>query len=329
MGTEGQLYLCADVAIKDALTQGHVRAGKIRHPLTETTLRELPIELRQELTRYTTTDPRPQSSHRAWLCTSGLDAWEIRAALQEVRDERIAKERETAANEAKREEAALLAHQARVEDARCAPIEELMDYDWGVAGAKNWRPKPYFSKGTKHIEEAGRLEEVQAECDRRNEKERLEREAAARAKEERKQQETAERKAWICEHGSARLKRLLEEEIPHGAVYLDERLALDRPNWRWDKDVMGNSAVPRNAPEEALELLDAARAAVPTDERKDVKLVYWTISACESDHWDEEEKCPGYHEGWRGYAAKTEFLGKDIIFGGPDSKNEVTVEDEE
>src|SRR5581483_2250467 len=104
----------------------------------------------------------------------------------------------------------------------------------------------------------------------RAEKERLARERAAereRAERERAEAErayVADREAWIAEHGSSRLRRLVAEGIEHDAVYRDERLAMERPAWQWSR-LDGNlpGAEPRNAPEEALDLLDAARADDP------------------------------------------------------------------
>jgi len=120
----------------------------------------------------------------------------------------------------------------------------------------------------------------------------------------------AERRQWIEVHGSDRLKRLVEEEIEHEAVYLDERLALDRPGWRWERKTPGVEVEARNARQDGLDLLDEARK---TDE--DAKLVWWRIEH-EHDDGDPYDECPEYE--WRGYACRGEFLGKAIVYGVPD-----------
>lgn len=138
-----------------------------------------------------------------------------------------------------------------------------------------------------------------------------------RRHEEEAQREEAERVGWIGAHGSKRLQRLAAEGIECGAVYRDERLAHDRPGWRWVSEVNGEDGEPRNPPEEALDLLDEARATLP--EGVGSELVHWTVDACEGPHdYHEDDVCPGQHEGWRGYAVTSRFLGRWIVYGGPE-----------
>ncbi|MFB3910405.1 MAG: hypothetical protein ACE15D_18605 [Candidatus Eisenbacteria bacterium] len=122
--------------------------------------------------------------------------------------------------------------------------------------------------------------------------------------------EQAERVRWAREHGSARLRGLLEEGIECGAVYRDERLALERPGWRWERDVYGTGNDPRNAPVEALDLLREARASLPEEERASAVLRYWVI---EEGHDRDGERI----DGWRGYAVIAPYLGTEIVYGGP------------
>lgn len=104
--------------------------------------------------------------------------------------------------------------------------------------------------------------------------------------------EAAERRAWIEAHGSPRLRRLLAEGIEHLAVYRDERLAVERPGWCWLDDVDDvDLDEPRNAPEEALDLLDVARATAP-----DATLAYYVTGT-----------------GERGYIARATYLDRDIV----------------
>ncbi len=126
-------------------------------------------------------------------------------------------------------------------------------------------------------------------------------EKAAAEKRAKKEAVAAERAAWIRAHGSARLKRCLEEGIECGGAYRDERLAAERPGFEWDTD--GENKDPRNPPEAAFAGLDEARNVAP-----DAKLVYLVVDE-ETD--DETGEVTG--EGWRGYAAASDFLGSGII----------------
>jgi hypothetical protein len=135
-------------------------------------------------------------------------------------------------------------------------------------------------------------------------------EVAERLATEDEQHKTAERLAWIAEHGSPRLQRLAAEEIECENVYLEERLALERPGWAYDSDVRGEAKDTRNSKQEGLDLLDEARKIAP-----DAKLVWWVIEHVHNDTCDE---CGCDKEtDWKGYACTTEFLGEDIVFGTP------------
>lgn len=124
------------------------------------------------------------------------------------------------------------------------------------------------------------------------------------AKEAAKAEAAAQRIAWIGQHGSARLKRLLFEGIEHDAVYRDERLGAERPGWRYDvQGLPGTASDPRNPPEAALDLLDEARKTAP-----DARLVYWTVDEDWDDYGDKvvDEKY--------GYTATAKFLGLNIVY---------------
>lgn len=126
------------------------------------------------------------------------------------------------------------------------------------------------------------------------------------------EQERIERQAWIAERGSPRLQRLVAEKIDHDGVYFSERFALERPGWRAWYDIPGEQKEPRNATEDALNLLDTARIDEPS-----AKLVYVTVDhdCTDACPYDPAEKCSKYD--WTGYAALAEYLGKTIVFGGP------------
>lgn len=127
--------------------------------------------------------------------------------------------------------------------------------------------------------------------------------AAAAAKQAAEERETAVRNEWIAAHGSARLRRLVAEQIECEAVYRDERLALERPEWRYDDNsIRGAAEEIRNASEEALTRLDEARKTAP-----DARLVYWVADA------DGEMDC----EDFRGPVCVAEFQDRQIVFRPP------------
>ena len=132
-------------------------------------------------------------------------------------------------------------------------------------------------------------------------------EEARKAEEDAKSRRKAERIAWINAHGSARLRRCQAENIEHGAIYADERLAAERPGWLWWSDVPGDDSEPRNPNEAAFAMLDEARKTAP-----DAKLVYVASEAETDDETGEETKPAEY-----GYAALASFLGRQIVFGWP------------
>ena len=154
---------------------------------------------------------------------------------------------------------------------------------------------------------AERLKAAKARYEEQLKREKAEREARIAAEEAAKQAAVAEKRAWIEAHGSPRLKRLLEEGIEHDAVYRDERLAHDFPGWTWEEDICDEGGKyklcePRNAPEEALDLLDRARQTVP-----DATLAYYIVYRQEDDDDDGDVIVE------RGYVAKANFLGRTII----------------
>lgn len=111
--------------------------------------------------------------------------------------------------------------------------------------------------------------------------------------------------AWIEEHGSNRLRRCLAEGIECMAAYRDERLARERPFWRWESTVAGEASEPRNPTEEAFALLDRARESDP-----EAQLVRWEVEHEHNESCDGD--CPKYD--MVGYAATAEFLGREIVF---------------
>lgn len=155
--------------------------------------------------------------------------------------------------------------------------------------------------------EAGEPERIAAqELEEREDRERAAQ--AAQREQERVQREKAEaeeRAQWISEHGSARLQRLVAEDIEHDNLYYAERLAHDRPGWRYESDVPGDARETRNTRQSGLDLLDEARK---TDEH--ATLAWWVITA-DCDYGDREVV-------WKGYACQSAYLGRDIIYGVPD-----------
>jgi len=156
---------------------------------------------------------------------------------------------------------------------------------------------------------AKRLEAAKERYEEQLRRERAEHAARIAAEDAAKQAAAAEKRAWIEAHGSQRLKRLLAEGIEHDAIYRDERLAHDCPGWTWEENICGRGrkykiSEPRNAPEEALDLLDRARQTVP-----DATLAYYIVYR--PARYDEDDDGDVIAE--RGYVAKADFLGRTII----------------
>lgn len=129
--------------------------------------------------------------------------------------------------------------------------------------------------------------------------------AAARetAKKEAEAKAKVECEAWIAEHGSDHLKRLVAEGIECNRLYYTERLLHDYPGWRYYKYVPGDYSDPENPPLEAINLLNDARKVCPK-----AKLVFWEAN---------EEDCE-----WSGYAAVAKYIDDtEIVFGGPEESN--------
>jgi hypothetical protein len=143
---------------------------------------------------------------------------------------------------------------------------------------------------------------------------RKEADQRVKAIEEAKRARLAPMLAWAEEHGSARLKACIAEQIECRATYRDERLSLERPGWRWSDNLDGEHRKPRNPPAEAFDLLANAREL-----EADATLVYWMVDQDEENddyrYPDEDDDRPKYC--WTGYAAVANFLDQDIVFGGP------------
>lgn len=135
----------------------------------------------------------------------------------------------------------------------------------------------------KDLEAQNTTEKAEAEAEDRR---------VAEQKAETERKELAEMVAWAEQHGSPRLRRSIEEGIECLAIYLDERLAVDRPGWQWYDSVSGTTKDPRNPTESAFALLDEARTTDP-------------------------EACLQYYVdgSTRGYVAESTYLGKTIVFG--------------
>ena len=157
------------------------------------------------------------------------------------------------------------------------------------------------------IESMPEYQRLKSADEAREAAEKAEREAAAEAEAEAeaaaKAAAKAEREAWIRAHGSARLRRCLEEGIAHMGIYRDERLAAERPGWAWDTE--GSNEDPINPPEEAFAMLDEARKTAP-----DAKLTLLKIEEETDDETGEVTR-----EASESFAAVSDFLGRGIIYG--------------
>jgi len=196
-----------------------------------------------------------------------------------------------------------------------ADVAELLAADspeqWAKTDDGNWteysppftrynREHGYPSQDPRVAPHAQAMRDVIAprveEYDRKVAEAKARREAAKKSRED---EARADRQGWIGENGSDRLQRLLAEAIEHDAVYYDERLAADRPGWRWYRDVPGRIDEPRNPPADALALLDEARRIAP-----DAGLQYYVIDDDETGEMLET-----------GYVAADDYLGRQIVFG--------------
>jgi hypothetical protein len=83
--------------------------------------------------------------------------------------------------------------------------------------------------------------------------------------ERKKRAEIGEAKEWAMTHGSKRLRKAVEAEVLDSslAVYRDERLAAERPGWRWWRSKESPVKGIINPSEKALDLLMEARKIDP------------------------------------------------------------------
>jgi hypothetical protein len=123
-----------------------------------------------------------------------------------------------------------------------------------------------------------------------------------------KAKEEAERAWWITMHGSLRLKRLLAEGIECVVLYMNERLAAERPGWAWASETPGDAKPIADASDKALAMLDECRKVDPEG-----RLVCWLDEHEHDEDCFGEADCPTYD--FRGPAVMAEFLGADIVYG--------------
>src|SRR5579884_1643126 len=218
-----------------------------------------------------------------------------------------------AIEEARRAEEVARTRERLVADARANAWYRGRRGPYAVASVPaKLRDDPEVQAAVRQAEKA--VAAAKAEVDRQIEEREAE-EAARRAAEK------AEREEWIAAHGSRRLRRLAAEGIEHDAVYRDERLALERPAWQWSQLGDGEhlpGREPRNAPEAALDLLDAARQDDPGAELR------YLDSRRHVPHYEDtpdvdRDDCPlcdddGDHTvGHAEYRCYARFLGRLIV----------------
>jgi hypothetical protein len=335
---DGQLYLYLSIDTRAAVKRGEARGGAVATPLSAELLAQLTEPERDLLGDHVATSPDRGATHLR-VNADTIDA--IREALEakrkevEAREAKARKVQEMLAGDMAQyiefdPEAApgrrysiadgvLWSLPCEVQAKARAERERRNQADWDSAVDAAEGPDVVDGKLSEtlarlgsfcpycHVGWAEHLHSPRFAAARYEIKE-AKKDAEKRAKAE----EQAERQAWIRKHGSERLNRLLTEGIEHMAVYRDERLATERPGWRWESDVEGGWREPRNPPMEALELLDAARMTLPEEGRGNAELVYWVF---EGDR-PPCDACDG--EGataWRGYAVVDTFKGQTIVFG--------------
>ncbi len=164
------------------------------------------------------------------------------------------------------------------------------------------------------IIERQEAEQLVAETRQKRKEERERREAKVREKEELKHRELEEAISWAKEHGSERLKLIVEDGLFESSqgVYRDERLAAERPGWIWD-DYWHRGQVehlePRNPSLNDLQWAREVRKTVP-----DAELIFAKLDP-ETDY-DEYGEYYESGEKVREVVLRAEFLGRVIVLLG-------------
>ncbi len=244
------------------------------------------------------------SECRATLYTTSADAVAVHAILSDITSQRAEAQADKLANDQKITDATAEVLRTRRTTNSMARYGarrnsggkiEFFEYADNPASCEYLVPDwPYYSDGAI----TSSPEAVQWETELAAARKAVEMEVKARAEanllaaEAEKAASAKERADWIAAHGSDRLRACAAEGIKCEAVYLDERLAYERPGWKWYLDVPGEYNEPRNPHAEAFTILAEARKSVPS-----AKLVY---------------------AGDDNYAAMAEYMGRDIVYGWPE-----------
>lgn len=235
----------------------------------------------------------------------------IVARLKEVVAARAAEKEAEAAKRAELvEQAREVLRERRTRPAKTYGAERYRGHD-SVAIEPAW-PGDRGTSVIKDVVESPDAIAWQREIDAKNKRERDRIDAIVeeeeRTKEGARLATESIRDGWIREHGSERLRWLLDEGLELDAVYRDERLALERPGWQWSARVDGAGKDPRNPPLEAKAILDEARKLEPG------AVLRWLVVEHEHDESCEglDEDCQTYQS--TRYIAGAEFLGKEILF---------------
>lgn len=240
----------------------------------------------------------------------------VKAEIEEIRSEvlRKAEQRVRILYKAMELGDELVSYRQTFDDYLFVDIDEPIRY--GCSSIRI-RLKHLSKRAMEMVQEAKNRKKGEWEVtDRRNEKRKREKEEQNRRKQEHYE---AERADWIREHGSRRLRRMLEEGIECDAVYRDERLGHELgEGWGWIKHVRGEGDEPRNVLEDAFTTLDEARSSRP-----DARLNYWTVEP-ETESEQEEAYYEDSKYVWTGCVAVARFLGSSVIYGyeGPEKASD-------
>ena len=258
---------------------------------------ELTDEERAELARTVrrTGDPPADCD-----LTHGQNTDPAEATPETVRVEieaRIRSRREVREAEKKRAEEVRTKREAEIQRLLALPLgERIKQFRYTGSGGWSVIGHPSDPRLERWEEEAkAELRRVEAEAAERSKKTEAENEA-------RKRQAREMVETWVREHGSERLRLIVEENLLDDsmAVYRDERLALELPGWEWDTD--GANKDIRNPSIEALRALAAAR-----------KEVGEIVSGLELGYiWHEPDEEDYDGQGHGVVAVQAEFLGRDV-----------------
>lgn len=316
------MKIMMDINARSALLAGKILCGQVVVPVPET----LTGSQREELALWRTPPGRDGGPSADFYLMTGIgpagailarladtDPTTIGSVLDQLAAARVAEAKAAKAREA--EEATeldrVLAKVAR------RPTADLLRECWG--GGLHYELRApgvddiIFAKRYPNQWAAAKAlrDERNATVEANRAHSKVANEAAEAEKEKRDAAEIVERDRWIAEHGSQRLKMIVEEDMIDDslAVYRDERLAAERPCWIWDATWHNNEVGLRDVRNPAAKDLLWYRAT--RKRHPECKLIYAFLAAAQPDDYyeDDDDDTPRVSEA----VIKDQFLGRTVI----------------